>query len=126
MPLDGCIMAKADPHGLDSASIARRLRILRQRAQGGEQGSQARFAAQIGIEYRRWNNYERGHPLSRDMAVLLVNRIHGLTLDWLYLGREDGLSTKLQRELLEAGNAVTLAEEGPDEGADGAAASASH
>jgi hypothetical protein len=62
MPLDGCIMAKADPHELDSASIARRLRILRQHSQGGGQGSQARFAAQIGVEYRRWNNYERGHP----------------------------------------------------------------
>ena len=120
MPLDGCIMAKADPHELDSASIARRLRILRQHSQGGEQGSQARFAAQIGVEYRRWNNYERGHPLSRDMAVLLVRKVLGLTLDWIYLGREDTLPVRLQRELEAAGKAVTLSEEGSDDGDDSA------
>ena len=104
-------MSKASPDDLDNVAIARRLRILRHHIAGSEQGSQVRFATRIGIEYRRWNNFERGYPISRDMAVHLTRSIPGLTTDWLFLGREDGLATKLQRELTEAGKAVTLAEE---------------
>lgn len=104
-------MIKTNPDDLDNAAIGQRLRILRHHVSGSEQGAQMRFATHVGIEYRRWNNFERNFPLPRDMAVHLIKAIHGLTLDWIYLGREDGLSTKLQRELTEAGKAVTLAEE---------------
>lgn len=109
-------MKKSSPDDLDNDAIARRLRILRQHVAGNEQGSQIRFASRIGIEYRRWNNFERGYPLSRDMAVHLTRAIPGLTTDWLFLGREDGLATKLHRELAEAGKAVILAEEEASEG----------
>ena len=44
------------------------------------------------------------------MVVHLVLAIPGLTTDWLWLSREDGLSVRLQRELTEAKKAVTLAE----------------
>jgi len=107
-------MSPASPTDLD---IARRLRILRHHVAGSEQGSRARFAAQIGIEYKRWNNFERGYPIPRDMAIHLVRAIHGLTLDWVYLGRQDGLSMRLQRELEEAGKAVTLSERRSGSGA---------
>ena len=107
-------MAKNIQSGMDNKAIARRLRILRHHVTGSDFGAQARFASQIGIEYRSWNNYEAGYNLSRDKAMLLVQRIHGLTLDWIYLGREDGLSTKLQRALVEAEKAVTLSEDDPD------------
>jgi hypothetical protein len=109
------VMARTAPDGLDNTSIARRLRILRHHIAGSEQGSQLRFATQMGIEYRRWNNFERGYPLNREIAVALIRKVHGLTLDWLYLGREDGLSIGLHRELTEAGKAVTLLET-PDSG----------
>jgi len=105
-------MAKLSPNPLDNHEIARRLRMLRHMISGSEQGSQLRFANRVGIEYRRWNNFERGHPLPRDMAVHLIRAIPGITLDWLYLGRDDSLTVKLQRELREAGNALTLLEEG--------------
>ena len=98
------------PDNLDNAAIARRLRILRHHIAGGDHGSRARFAVQIGIEYKRWNNFERGYPMPRDMAIHLVRAIHGLTLDWIYLGRQDGMSLRLQRELEEAGKALTLSE----------------
>jgi hypothetical protein len=102
-------MKRAVPANLDSAAaVTRRLHILRHYVSGGDHGSKARFAAQIGIEYKRWNNFERGYPIPRDMAIHLVKAIHGLTLDWIYLGREDGLSIALQRELVEAGKTVTL------------------
>jgi len=72
-----------------------------------------RFAARIGIEYKRWNNFERGYSLPRDMGTHLVKAIPGLTLDWIYLNREDGLPIRLQRDLEEAEKAVTLSEAGP-------------
>ena len=42
------------------------------------------------------------------MVVHLVLAIPGLTTDWLWLSREDGLSVRLQRELTEAKNTVML------------------
>jgi hypothetical protein len=105
-------MAKTLPDGLDNADIARRLRILRHHVAGSGHGSQMTFASRMGIEHRRWNNFERGFPLSREIAVLLIRKIGGLTLDWLYLGRDDGLSRALHRELVEAGKAVMLLEDG--------------
>lgn len=101
-------MKTANPDDLDNAAITRRLHILRQYVSGSDHGSKARFAATIGIEYKRWNNFERGYPLPRDMAIHLVKAVHGLTLDWIYLGREDGLSIALQRALAEAEKTVTL------------------
>jgi hypothetical protein len=99
-------MSHNNPDELDNSAIARRLRILRYYATGGGQGSQSRFAVQLGIEPRRWNNFERGYPLPRDMAVRLVRTVPGLTTDWIWLGREDGLPARLQRELADAGKSL--------------------
>ena len=82
--------------------------MLRHYVAGSDHGSQQRFAVRVGIDYKRWHNFERGLPLNRDVAIHLVRAVPGLTLDWLYLGREDGLPMKLQRDLAEAGKAVTL------------------
>mgnify|MGYP001601771837 CR=1 FL=1 len=90
----------------ESSEVARRLATLR-RVVAGE--SQTAFALQVGIEVKRWNNFERGLPLSKDAAIMLVRKFPGLTLDWLFLGIEDGLPIKLQRELTEAGKASTPA-----------------
>lgn len=98
---------------LDNQSIARRLRVLRYSVTGGDQGAQSRFAILMKIDPKRWNNYERAYPLPRDMAVHLVRRIPGLTTDWLWLGIEGGMPGRLQQELAEAGNALTLAEARP-------------
>jgi len=100
-------MSRNNPDELDNSAIAHRLRILRYYATGGGQGSQSRFAVQLGIEPRRWNNFERGFPLPRDMAVRLVRTIPGLTTDWIWLGREDGLPARLQRELANARDALS-------------------
>jgi hypothetical protein len=101
-------MGKPNADNMDNAAIAGRLKVLRRYISGDAHGSRAIFAARIGIEYKRWNNFERGYPIPRDMAIHLVQAIHGLTLDWIYLGREDGLPVKLQRELAEAGKGVIL------------------
>ena len=88
----------------ENAEVARRLATLRHFVSGENQTA---FAHRIGIEVKRWNNFERSHPLSKDVAFLLVRKVPGLTLDWLFLGIEDGLPVKLQRELAEAGKATT-------------------
>lgn len=96
-------MAKT-PAPTENSEVARRLVNLRL-AVAGE--SQTAFAQHVGIETKRWNNFERGLPLSKDAALILVRKIPGLTLDWLFLGVEAGLTLKLQRELAEAGKATT-------------------
>jgi len=96
-------MAKT-PNPSENAEVARRLATLRHVVSGENQTA---FAHRIGIEVKRWNNFERCHPLSKDVAFLLVRKVPGLTLDWLFLGIEDGLPVKLQRELAEAGKATT-------------------
>jgi hypothetical protein len=89
---------------MSNAAVAARLTTLRQVVAGDNQTA---FARQMGIEVKRWNNFERGSPLSKEIAFILVNKIPGLSLDWLYRGVEDGLSVKLQRELADAGNSTT-------------------
>jgi hypothetical protein len=71
---------------------ANRMRHLRQ-AMGFAQAKE--FAAWLGVSEDRWGNVERGYPLSADLAKRLVHRIHGLTLDWLMLGRGEGLSPRM-------------------------------
>lgn len=102
-----------DSDTLDNLAIAQRLRTLRYSVAGGDQGAQSRFAIRMKVEPKRWNNYERGYPLPRDMAVHLVRRVPGLTTDWLWLGKADGMPGRLQDELQEAGNSLTLAESRP-------------
>lgn len=87
---------------------ARRLRVLR--AYAGCADSQTRFAMKYGFSVKQWNNLERGYPLSRDVAIQLVQKFPGLTLDWLHLGKLDGLPGTLRAELEAAGNALTSAE----------------
>ena len=46
-----------------------------------------------------WNNVECGHPLSKDMAILLVQKCPGVDLDWLLLGKVEGLTVQMARAL---------------------------
>src|SRR6476660_8522639 len=57
------------------------------------------FAKFLGVSPQRWNNVEIGMPLSRDLAMTLVRKIPGLTLDWLYRARAEGVSLDLARLL---------------------------
>jgi hypothetical protein len=91
---------------LDNAAVSHRLKVLRHFVSGG---NQSKFAADMGIEVRRWNNFERKFPLPRDVALLLCSKVPGLTLDWIYRGVEDGLPVGLQRELAATGSALTSA-----------------
>lgn len=75
-----------------------RERLIRLRTSHGYETSTA-FAAFLGISSQRMNNFENGMPLSREIAFLLVKKIPGLSLDWLYFGKADGLPIELARRL---------------------------
>jgi hypothetical protein len=73
--------------GSDESKRARRFR----EAMGfNERGAQQAFANFLGVERGRWNNVECGAPLGKEMAVRIVRKFPGVTLDWLILGRTGG------------------------------------
>ena len=87
--------------------LASRMRTLRRMIAGENQTA---FAAKMEIELKRWNNFERGSPLSKEVAFLLVQKVPGLTLDWLYFGKVEGLTVALRDRLEEAGKATKSAD----------------
>jgi DNA-binding XRE family transcriptional regulator len=65
--------------------------------------TQSSFAAFLGISVQRWSNFENGMPISQEIVFLLVRSVPGLSSDWLYFGKSDGLSVSLARRLGELG-----------------------
>jgi hypothetical protein len=61
------------------------------------------FSKFLEIGQQRWANYENGFPLSREIIFRLVQSVPGLTSDWLYFGKPDGLPVDLARRLGELG-----------------------
>lgn len=92
--------------------IARRLRVLR-KAEGDTRP--VVWARRVKWSISQLSNYESGVPLSKNAAIGLVKVIPGLTIDWLFLGREHGLSVDLLRRI-EAAEAELRLEEGWDGG----------
>lgn len=62
-------------------------------------GSQQAMADYLGVSVNRWNNVERGLSLGLDLATRMCMKIPGLTLDWLYFGKPEGLSQGLAQRL---------------------------
>ncbi len=79
---------------LDSAARARAIREY----MGYKQGNT--FARQVlHMEPTRWNNIEQGYPISKAIAFQLVRAVPGLTTDWVWFGKTDGLPLRLAQEL---------------------------
>jgi transcriptional regulator with XRE-family HTH domain len=82
--------------GSDESKRARRLReAMRFNGRGGQQA----FAEFLGVERSTWNNVECGAPLGKEMALRIVRKFPGVTLDWLFLGRPEGLTVEMARTL---------------------------
>ena len=64
-------------------------------------GDQQKFANFLGVDRGRWNNVECGAPLSKEMALRIVRKFPGVTLDWLFLGSPEGLTAEMARTLSE-------------------------
>lgn len=95
-----------------NAATARRMAVLRHLKMGSDQGAKSRFAQWLGVEVRRWNNYEHGWPVPRLVGHRLCQKFPGLTLDWLFMGRTDSLSVRLLEELEAAEAGCFIAADG--------------
>jgi DNA-binding XRE family transcriptional regulator len=61
------------------------------------------FAELLGASSARYGNIESGsYKLSISVAHAVVDAVPGMTLDWLYCGREAGLAPPLRDRLLAA------------------------
>jgi transcriptional regulator with XRE-family HTH domain len=69
-------------NGWDEEGYRRRIRLLR-RVLGM---NQTQFAAHVGIDYKKWNHYECGYPVSRETAFMLRQKIDWFSADWLWHG----------------------------------------
>lgn len=77
-----------------------RLRDLREKVHGFTgRGGQKRFAEELGIDPKRWNNFERGFPLSKEVEDRLVAITPGLSINWLRTGEDDRMPLDLARKL---------------------------
>jgi transcriptional regulator with XRE-family HTH domain len=95
-------MHTKDPEGRNSPT-AKRLRALR-KAEGGDNSTA--WAKRMGMSLPQLSNFEGGVPLARNPAINMAKRIPGLTTDWLFLGREEGLPVDLRRRLRDAAKKV--------------------
>lgn len=87
--------------GSSSEEVAERLQRL-WRALG--YATSAAFAAHLEVSPTRWNNIENSGALSKDMAFRIVQKVPGITTDYLWFGRLDGLPVQRLRELELEGN----------------------
>lgn len=75
-----------------------RLRLLREIYAGD---NQQEFAERIGIPFKRWNNYERGYPVPRETAFILMEEL-GVSVEWLWYGMTGNLTKSFALKLEEA------------------------
>jgi hypothetical protein len=97
----------AEPHPDSDVAVGHRLTVLREAQMPG--GTQTAFALKLGIELKRWNNFERGSPLPRDAAEIIVKKCPGISYEWLWHGKLDAVPMRLQAELEAAGKRITSA-----------------
>lgn len=64
--------------------------------------TQTAFAKRYGFATTQYNNFENGKPLPATAAIRLVQQIHGLSLDWLYLGNTSAMASGLLRKIEQA------------------------
>lgn len=80
----------------DADAYKARLRLLREVVAAG---SQQVFADKIGIDMKRWNNYERGYPIPREIAFLLREKLKEPLAEWLWWGLDKHLSPQFRASL---------------------------
>jgi DNA-binding XRE family transcriptional regulator len=79
----------------DIEEYRRRIRLLR-RMFGM---NQVEFCKYIGIDYKTWNHYERGYPISQKTARMLKEKIPGVSVDWIWFGEQWNVEAELLKTL---------------------------
>jgi hypothetical protein len=72
--------------------VAQRLLLLQEMFESTGRGASVRMAQSLGITPHHWYNVLRGTSLGIALAQRIVRTFPGVSLDWLYLGRPEGLS----------------------------------
>lgn len=103
-------------NGFNVVDYKHRLRLLREIISGE---NQQEFAERLGIDMKRWNNYERGYPVPREVAFLLMEKFPGISIEWVWFGMKGNMSKhymdriiaaeRAQREHAQALKALTKA-----------------
>jgi len=83
--------------GFDVEAYRKRLRIMREILSGDNQTD---FAKRLGIDFKRWSNYERGYPIPREVAFLLRQEFPGMSIEWIWFGSYDALSPGYKEKIL--------------------------
>lgn len=83
--------------GFDVDAYRQRLRILREIVSGD---NQSEFARRLGIDFKRWSNYERGYPVPREVAFLLHQKFPGMSIEWIWFGSTQSLSAHYRDRIL--------------------------
>lgn len=91
----------------DDAEVAFRIRVLCE-AEGFGDNMKA-WAAKLHTSYTRLNNVANGKPLGKDLAFHLVQRIPGLTTDWLWFGDLGSVNGRDLRDRLAAADGALRA-----------------
>jgi transcriptional regulator with XRE-family HTH domain len=81
----------------EERQAGRRLALIRELLHRIE--SQQRFAALLGVEQQRYNNWERGWPIDRQVLKRLCEITPGLTADYVLFGWTRGLTVQIWRKL---------------------------
>jgi transcriptional regulator with XRE-family HTH domain len=89
-------MKARDADGLDVAAYRRRLKILRYVLGDLNQNE---LAERLGIDFKRWNNYERGYAMPRVVSMRLMTAFPGMSVEWLWFGLEGNLSPKYRKRI---------------------------
>ena len=79
--------------------VAQRLRLLQEMFEGTGRGASLRMVQRLGITPTVWSNALTASPLSIRLAQRIVLTFPGVSLDWLYLGRPEGLSCQIAEKL---------------------------
>jgi hypothetical protein len=87
----------------EPVSVTERLRRLQTAIEGDDRGATSRMARRLNVSAQRWGNVVNGYPLSLDLAMTITKNCPGVTLDWLYQGRTEGLSYKMAQSLEDIG-----------------------
>jgi len=84
---------------IDKKAVGKRLKAIR--AVSGIERKE--FVGRLGIGLADWNGYEDASMLLAPLsAAKVVELVPGLTLDWIYLGRSNGLDVDLHSRLVAA------------------------
>jgi transcriptional regulator with XRE-family HTH domain len=85
--------------GFDVKGYQNRLRMLREIVTNG--GTQQELADKLEIPMKRWNNYERGYPVPREVAFLLKKTFPDVSVEWLWFGMTGNLSSAFLEKIKE-------------------------